>query len=62
MVVSGEGSVRASFDIDLGDNELQSFSLGGVSGGATDDEDIEGTDEDIGSDDADDDDRPIFGN
>ena len=61
VVVSGEGSVRASFDIDLGDNELQSFSFGGVSGGATDDEDIEGIDEDIGSDDADDDDRPIFG-
>ena len=48
VVVRGEGSVRASFDIDLGENELQSFSLSsGETGGS-------GTDEDLGEEDEED--------
>ena len=47
VVVSGNGNVRASFDIDLGDNEPQSLDLSGSETGGGSSEDL-GEEEDDG--------------
>lgn len=60
VVVSGEGSVRASLDVDLGDNELQSLTIGSGTGGTTGNENPD-EDIDTGSE-GEDDNQPIFGN
>ena len=55
VVVSGEGNVRASLDIDLGDAEPQSFSFSGSETGGSSSEDVSEDSSDEGLGDEDDD-------